>query len=221
MSNVNNKQSTLKLMKLFLSLIASIMIALPTLAQGTYTKQFNDKKLVKTAKKWVKRGAWRNGFTKASPFRDVNCADFYTQYQKNQAQWDAAFKWLAETDLLTIEKGKHPIEGTSLVVSVEDSENRPITKQQSESHYKKIDLQYCVKGIERFAVIEHESSKPNCEYRPDVIHYDYDVAKTRFYDSNPGEFFLFFPGDWHVAKLANDTNDQVIRVIVIKIDYVE
>ena len=41
------------------------------------------------------------------------------------------------------------------------------------------------------------------------------------YDSNPGEFFIFFPRDWHIAKVANDTSDQAIRVIVVKVDYVE
>ena len=197
------------------------LFSLCTMAQGYYSKAFYDKKLNKEARKWVKSGQWRNGFTAASPYKDINCTDWYTQYQKNKAQWDAAFDWLAKTDLLAISKGNHPIEGTSLVASVQDSENRPIEKQKSESHYHKIDLQYCVKGIERFAVIDHLTSTPNCAYKPDVIHYDYDKSKARFYDSRPDEFFLFFPGDWHIAKLANDTDDQNIRVIVIKIDYID
>ncbi len=41
------------------------------------------------------------------------------------------------------------------------------------------------------------------------------------YDSNPQEFFIFFPDDWHIAKVENDTGNQQIRVIVIKVDYVE
>jgi biofilm protein TabA len=52
-----------------------------------------------------------------------------------------------------------------------------------------------------------------------VIHYDYAPQKARFYDSNPGEFFIFFPRDWHIAKVATDGEDQTIRVIVIKVDY--
>ena len=48
-----------------------------------------------------------------------------------------------------------------------------------------------------------------------------DKSKARFYDSNPNEFFIFFPNDWHIAKINNDSNDQSIRVIVIKVDYVE
>ncbi|MDE6637306.1 MAG: YhcH/YjgK/YiaL family protein, partial [Muribaculaceae bacterium] len=48
-----------------------------------------------------------------------------------------------------------------------------------------------------------------------------DVDKAKFYDSTPDKFFLFFPEDWHIAKINNDTDDQDIRVIVVKIDYVE
>lgn len=198
----------------------AVFMCMPVMAQGYYTKYFADKQLNKEAKEWVESGAWRNGFTAASPYKDINCTDFYTQYKMNKTQWDAAFHWLATTDLLSIPKGKHPIAGTNLVASVEDSENRPLEKCQTESHYHKIDLQYCVKGTERFGVIDHYTSTPNCKYRPDVIHYDYDLSKTRFYDSNPNEFFLFFPGDWHIAKVNNDTDNQKIRVIVIKIDYI-
>ena len=102
---------------------------------------------------------------------------------------------------------------------MEDSKNDPLEKRGSESHYHHIDFQYVVKGVERFGIIDHLTSKPNCKYRPDVIHYDYDKARARFYDSTPDKFFIFFPGDWHIAKIANDTDNQDIRVIVIKVDY--
>lgn len=45
------------------------------------------------------------------------------------------------------------------------------------------------------------------------------LEKTTFIDSVPSEFFLFFPSDWHIAKIATDKEDQDIRVIVIKLDY--
>ena len=196
------------------------MMAVAVSAQGVYTKSVSKKEL-KTAAKWVKKGEWRNGFVAASPHESANLAEFCSQYQKNKAQWDAMFEWLAKTDLLAIPKGKHPIEGTGLVASVEDSENQELSKRQSESHYKHIDFQYVVKGTERFGIIEHETSKENCKYKPDVMHYDYDQSLARFYDSTPGRFFLFFPDDWHIAKVKTDKEDQNIRVIVFKLDYVE
>lgn len=188
---------------------------------GVYTRLCDDTAKVEESVRWMESGAWRNGFEKAEPHESVNAVDFYEQYSKNKEQWDAMFAWLNATDLLEIPAGKHPIEGTSLVVSVEDSQNRPLEKSRTESHRQKIDFQYTVKGTERFGIIDHETSTPNCEYRPDVIRYDYDVDKARFYDSTPDKFFLFFPEDWHIAKVTNDTDDQDIRVIVVKIDYIE
>ena len=82
-------------------------------------------------------------------------------------------------------------------------------------------LHLLVRGVERFGLIEHNSSKPNCQWREDVIHYDYDQQKARFIDSAPDRFFIFFPQDWHIAKVENDTDDQDIRVIVIKVDYID
>ncbi len=207
-------------MKRIITLMALLAIVITASAQGTYTRQCNDKSLQKKAVKWMKKGKWRNGFT-ASPHASVNAVDFYEQYTKNTAQWDAMFKWLATNDLLKIEKGKHPIEGTSLVVSVEDSENGELAKRRSESHYHHIDFQFVVKGTERFGIIEHESSEPNSKYKPDVMHYVYDKDKARFYDSVPDEFFLFFPEDWHIAKVKTDGDDQTIRVVVVKLDYVD
>lgn len=207
-------------MKRLLSIIVLATLTLSLSAQEVYTRQCDDPKLQQKAYCWLQKGKWRKGFQKAYPSATVNAIDFYEQYQKNP-QWKILFRWLQQTDLMALPKGKMPIPGSDLVASVEDSQNGPLEKRQSESHYKKIDFQWCVKGTERFGIIDHTSSKPNCEYRPDVIHYDYDLAKARFFDSTPERFFIFFPGDWHIAKVANDTDDQTIRVIVVKVDYIE
>jgi len=204
------------------ALLLTIAATCCTMAQtGYYTRECNDRKLRKEAQQWLKSDAWRHDFRKADPHPSVNVPEFYQQYQRNPQQWRALFRWLADTDLTTISPGKHPIPGTQLVASVEDSKNGPLDKRNSESHYHHIDFQYVVKGIERFGIIDHETSTPKDQYKPDVIHYNYDVSRTRFYDSTPDKFFIFFPGDWHIAKVENDTNDQDIRVIVIKVDYVD
>lgn len=171
------------------------------------------------ATQWTLLRSWSNGF-KALPDVCTNLKEFKEQYHKNQPQWDAMFKWLATHDLQNIAAGKHPIEGTTLVVSVEDSENGPLEKRGSESHYHHIDFQYVVKGTERFGLLDNASSTPNSTYKPDVMHYDYDVNKTMFIDSTPERFFLFFPNDWHIAKINTDKESQTIRVIVVKLDYI-
>lgn len=208
-------------MKRMMMTAAAMMTAVMLWAQGVYTRQCDDERLKTEAAEWAAGGAWRNGFDIAGPHKSVNLTEFYTQYQKNTAQWEAMFGWLAENDLTGIPKGKYPIGDSGLTASVEDSENSPIEKRRSESHYHHIDFQLVVKGTERFALLDHNTSVPNCEWKPDVIRYDYDVEKTMFIDSTPDEFLIFFPDDWHIAKIANDTDDQTIRVIVVKLDYVE
>ena len=187
---------------------------------GYYTQYYNNPELLKQAKEWVESGEWRQGFNGAAPHSSVNVIDFYQQYQRNPNAWKAMFRWLANHDLLAIPAGRHEIEGTDLVVSVEDSENRPLEKQGSESHYHHIDFQYVVKGIEGFGLIDHYTSKANCKYdlSRDVIHYDYVKDRAKFIKSHPGYFNIFFPGDWHIAKVLTDEPDQHLRVVVIKVD---
>ena len=173
-----------------------------------------------TSREWTLGKSWSNGFD-ALPDVSTNLDEFKSQYEKNQGEWDAMFSWLASHDLTAIPAGKHKIEGTDLVVSVEDSKNEPLERRRSEAHREHIDFQYVVKGQERFGLIDHDSSTPSTEWRPDVIHYNYDKEKAIFVDSTPQRFFLFFPSDWHIAKVATDKDDQTIRVIVVKLNYVK
>lgn len=202
------------------ALVAALAFALATMAQGVYTQPCNDKRLEKKAAKWMQSDKWRNGFEAASPHETVNAAEFYTQYKRNP-QWKALFKWLASTDLMSLPAGQHPIPGTTMKANVEDGVNGPLEKRGTESHRKYVDFQYVVKGHERFGLLDHITSRPKAPYQPDIINYYYDPQKTKFVDSTPDRFFIFFPGDWHIAKINTDRADQHIRVVVVKVEYLE
>jgi YhcH/YjgK/YiaL family protein len=175
------------------------------------------------ARTWMKKGEWTNGFKKAKPHKTLNIDEFYSQYQKNPDQWNTLFRWLRDTDLLTIPKGKHPIPGSTLVASVEDSENGPLDKRNTESHRKKSDFMVVVKGTEGFALLDHESSTVSQPYNDtkDVMRYKYVKEKTNFFNVKNGQFFIFFQSDWHIAKVQTKKKDQTIRVIVVKMDYID
>ncbi len=176
-----------------------------------------------TARQWLKQGDWRCGFTKAKPHKTVDIDEFYSQYQKNPKQWETLFQWLRDTDLLTIPKGKHPIPNSTLVASVEDSENGPLEKRNTESHRRKIDFQLVVRGTEGFALLDHASSTIKNPYdeKKDVVRYNYVKDDTNFFNVKGGQFVIFFPSDWHIAKVQTKKKDQSIRVIVVKMDYME
>ena len=102
-----------------LRIIFSLLLIAIT-AQGIEARNKSKEVSKKKAAAWVAEGEWKNGFD-AMPDATVNLQEFYAQYHKNKAQWDAAFKWLAETDLLNIPKGKLMIPGTNIRASIEDS----------------------------------------------------------------------------------------------------
>lgn len=189
----------------------------------TYTNSY-PKELDKLAQKWIKKGEWKNGFTKAVPAPTVNITDFYIQYHRNPSQWQALFHWLQETDLLAIPAGRTPIPGTSLTVSVEDSENWCSENdlkagKGSESHREKIDFMYVVRGTEGFARLDHDSSSPLAPYKTDRLEYSFDADKLERFESIPGTFNIMFPNDWHIAKVKTSASNQKLRVLVIKMDY--
>lgn len=221
-AHIINNVYTKTMMKKHLFIVLALLFSTFANAQGYYTQYNGDEALEREAVTWMKSGTWRNGFNAADAHPSVNAVEFYLQYKKNPDQWNAMFRWLANHNLLTIEKGSYKIPGTALTVSVQDGDNGELSARKSESHYHHIDFQYAVKGTERFGIINHYTSKANCSYKPDVIHYDYDAQKARFYDSDPHEFFIFFPGDWHIAKVKSPAvTDQHIRVIVVKLDYIK
>ncbi len=176
-----------------------------------------------TARQWLKQGEWRCGFTYGKPHKTVNLDEFRSQYQKNPQQWETLFHWLRDTDLQSIPKGKYPIPNSTLVASVEDSENQPLEKRNTESHRRKIDFQLVVRGTEGFALLDHFSSTIKTPYddKKDVIRYNYVKDDTHFFNVKGGQFVIFFPSDWHIAKVQTKKKDQTIRVIVVKMEYME
>lgn len=210
-----------KLLIMAALVVTSLMFSMNASAQ-TYTNQY-PKDLQKIAHKWVKKGEWRNGFTKAVPAPIVNEVEFYLQYHKNPQQWKQLFEFLQKTDLLALPSGKQPIPGTELVVSVEDTENRYSpgdleAGKGSESHWRNIDFMYVVKGKEGFCRLDHETSAQNIEYnvKKDRMEYKYDAQKLEHFESIEGTFNIMFPCDWHIAKVQTQEADQHLRVLVIK-----
>lgn len=171
---------------------------------------------MKKAQEWANNEAWRNGFTKAQPHESVNLTDFYVNYNKCPEVWQTLFNWLQTTDLENIPKGKHLIPNSQLIASVEDSYNDVLSKRQSESHHYNIDFMLVVKGTEGFKILDHNTSTLSTKYKYDVVRYKYEPDACKTLEVPSGEFVIFFPDDWHVAKVSTSLKDQNIRVIVVK-----
>ena len=210
-------------MKKIAGFAMAVMMGCGVMCAQTYTHQY-PKAVEKAALKWAKQGAWKRGFKKAVPAPTVNLTEFCIQYNRNPKQWNALFEWLETNDLAAMKPGRVPIGDTGLVASVEDgknwcSESDLKNGKGSESHRQKIDFMFVVDGAEGFALLDHDSSEPLGDYKPDVEHYRFDAARLKRFESEPGTFNIMFPCDWHVAKIKTGKYDEHVKVIVVKMDY--
>ncbi len=199
-------------MKRYLTLFFTVIFALSSLAQYNASK----------GKAIVRKGEWQNGFTAAKPHKSTDWAEFANQYTKNKATWDSVFNWLATQDLDALPEGKYPICGQTYA-RIQVANTRPEPQCRIESHRKYIDFQWTVKGKEGVRLFKHEQVWPASPYdkKKDFRRYELkDGQKPKFFKSNPKQFFMFFPNDYHQCMLEVGGKKTSLRKVIVKIEYV-
>jgi biofilm protein TabA len=166
------------------------------------------------AEKWLKSNEWKNGL-KPNPHPSINAVTFAEQYHKNKAEWDKAFAFMRDSDLLNRKPGKYTIDGTDVYATITEAPEKTFEQSAWESHRKYIDLQYVIKGKEKIGVAPVAGATVTQAYddKADIAHYNSD---GQFYTGDPSEFFLFFPADAHRPNIHVDGYD-VVKKLVIKI----
>lgn len=160
--------------------------------------------------KWINKKDWANGLQLAL-HSSVNVDSFYRAYHANKKLWDAAFVFLKDQNLETILPGKYPIDGEAVFASVSEAPSKNKEEVKWESHKKYIDLQYIIKGKEIIGVADTSKAAITKPYSPDVINYD---AEGKYYTTEPGKFFLFFPNDAHRPTIKAEGYDMVKKIVI-------
>jgi len=170
------------------------------------------------AEKWLKSKEWKNGL-KPKPHSSINAVTFAEQYHKNKAEWDKAFTFMRDSDLLKRKPGKYTINGTDVYATITEGPEKTFEQSAWESHRKYIDLQYVIKGKEKIGVAPVAGATVTQAYdeKADIAHYTSD---GQFYIGDPSNFFLFFPADAHRPNIHVDGYD-VVKKLVIKIKVVD
>lgn len=180
------------------------------------SQQSANNRTAKQARQWTKKREWANGL-KAMPHKTTDYQEFASQYTKNKAVWDKTFQWLATHDLVNMPAGRYEVDGEHCYINVQDATTQEVSKRKIEGHRHGIDLQYVVKGTERFGITSAEYSEPITEYVPDVTFYK--TKKIKYVDSTTDSFFMFFPKNFHQALVQAGKEPENIRVVVAKIEY--
>lgn len=126
-----------------------------------------------------------------------------------------AYKWLKETNLESLEVGKYPI-AEGIFALVQAYKTIEPSQAKFENHDKYFDIQYVVKGKEKFGV---------CKTKDLVLYSKDEENDLNFYEEpllsgeillEEGDFVIVAPEDAHKPRLiAGEVAD--VKKIVIKV----
>jgi biofilm protein TabA len=127
-----------------------------------------------------------------------------------------AFEYIQKTDLDTVEPGKYEIDGENLkgIFSNKKGMTAGESAAKFECHNKHIDIQVCIKGVEKIGWKPRE----NCYSENGVYNAEKDVqfysdAPGMFFQLTNGQFVIFFPEDVHAPMIG----EEEIKKLVIKV----
>ena len=130
----------------------------------------------------------------------------------------AALKYIESTDLPSLPKGKHEIQGDEVYALVQDYLTKPRDAALWEAHRKYIDIQFVVSGAERIGYTSLEAMNaldpaPEYDEIKDVVKFD---GEGSFFIAEPGTFAMFAPQDAHMPGI-NISGSEPVRKVVVKV----
>ncbi len=145
-------------------------------------------------------------------FAPITLAEKYNYLNE---KFQAAYNWLKETDLDTIQEGSYPVcEGVT--ANVQAYTTFPASEGYFETHDLFFDVQYVISGKEQFGVCKREGLVVR-EVRPenDVVFYE-EPAYSGSVLLLPGDFIVVAPEDAHKPRCCAGA-PEFVRKVVIKV----
>lgn len=176
-------------------------------------KQWNGR----NAREWFEASGW--GKFSPQPDETTDMVQLAEQAHANPAEWEAALKFLKNTDFSGVEPGKYPLSGGGAYANVQEY----LTRDEGlfEAHRKFIDIQYIVSGSEYIDVAPIESItevKDSYNNENDIMFFNVGGFKRRVADA--GTYLVLFPSDGHRPCMKIEKSAPV-KKIVVKIPFAE
>lgn len=140
----------------------------------------------------------------------------YQRYCNND-KMQRAFQFIKQTNLQSLEVGKHLIDGEDIFALVQSYTTKEPNLCRFESHERYIDIQFIVSGVEKMSwlpidklsLAENDLAKSDkALYKDSTIGNDFIVHE--------GQFVIFYPEDGHKACIAVD-EPTLVKKIVLKV----
>lgn len=178
--------------------------------------QWSDQKI----DEWFASSSWKNELP-MKPDSSINARMFVEQNILNAPAWEAAYKFLKETDFDSISPGRYDLDKSGTYATVSDYVTKNADTAFFEAHRKYIDIQYVPVGQEYIGLTslsDIDSVKLEYDAEKDIMFFV--KADDRQILADKKNFLVFFPSDGHMPCLRVDENDMV-RKVVIKVPYIQ
>lgn len=139
------------------------------------------------------------------------------QYYSLHPRFKTVFEYIASHDLVTMECGRHDIDGDNIFVNIQELDLKDTKAARLELHRKYIDIQLLLDGPDE---VFGWSEKPDClkpEAEFDVekdVQFFTDVPQC-FYSVKKGQFSILYPEDGHAPMLGEGHVKKCIFKILL------
>ena len=145
-------------------------------------------------------------------FSPLNLA---TKYNYLDEKFQAAYKWLAETDLDNTPVGSYPVcEGVT--ANVQEYNTFPASEGSFETHDKLFDIQYVISGKEQFGYCKREGLVLKEEQPENDLKFYQEPALSGTVLLLPGDLIVVAPEDAHKPRCCAD-GPEFVRKVVVKV----
>ena len=148
----------------------------------------------------------------------IDSIDNAQKYFRVHPLFEKAFDYINSINLASVTPGIYPIDGDNIRAIFSGNKGMTAVEsiQEFECHNQHIDIQFCIKGKERFGWKPRTScTAPKGEYDPAKDVLLYADEPTTYFELTDGQFVILFPEDVHAPMIAVD--EEIIKKMVIKV----
>ena len=201
----------------FLALIIIVSLSAFIISCSSSAKLTSDNGNKEDVSKWYKSNDWLKGL-KLKPHESVNQQEFSRQYHLNNVWWDEAINFLKTRDLPGLKPGSYVIDSGNVIATVTELNPKERNEVNFEAHHNFNDLQYIITGKTQMgiAAISDPGAKVTVPYASKSDTETFAIDNGKYYDAEPGTFFIFSPKEIHRPAFKVAGYD-LIKKIVIKV----
>ena len=164
---------------------------------------------------WFQSKNWLNGLQLA-PHKSINQQEFSKQYHKNKTWWDEAFNFLKTNNLAVMKSGKYVIDSNNVIATITELNPNDKDHVKWEAHRNFNDLQYIIKGKAEMGIasVSSPNSIVSIPYDPKTDNENFTVTGEKYYDAEPGAFFIFSPDEIHRPAFKVEGYDTIKKIVI-------